>query len=196
MQSHHIPGMTTAAAKIPPGFHADLPERLASAGLAPEAVSALLALDSEMFAWHRRVVKGELPARIIAETGLDLDLGEFTALTAISRIEHGVGRNAPEPATVGLLAEELAIDPSRASRVASGLIEAGWVRREAAQEDARKSILVLTEQARAAFRQFRDLKWEKLLEVFADWNTDDIAAFSRLFTRYSEGVARAYSTED
>lgn len=185
--------MTEKPAQFPPGYHDDLVATLAARGFSPETAAALMTFDSEMFAWHRRSVKGEIPARIIAELGLDLDLGQFTALTAISRIEHGVGRDAPEAPTVGLLAEELAIDPSRASRVASGLIEAGWVRREAAQDDARKTILVITDKARAGFTAFRDLKWQKLLEVLDGWTPEEITTFSRLFARYAEGVATAYA---
>lgn len=187
-----IESMTTKTADNPTKHNDDLTARLVSAGFSPDVAEALVALDGEMFAWHRRVVKGELPARIIAEAGLDIDYGTFTALTAILRITHGVGRAQAEPATVGLLAEELSIDPSRASRVTSGLIEAGWVRRDVAQDDGRKSILVLTDRALTAFSQFRDLKWSKQAEVFADWSGDDIRTFSRLFARYSEGVERAY----
>lgn len=187
--------MTTKAQRVPPNYHDDLPARLADAGFAPDVAHALMALDAEMFVWHRRAVKGELPARLIAEAGLDLDFSAFTALTAILRITNGVGRAKAEPATVGLLAEELSIDPSRASRVTSGLIEAGWVRRDVAQEDGRKSILVLTDRAQDAFNQFRDLKWSKLVQVFADWSEDDIRAFARLFARYSEGVERVYRPE-
>lgn len=187
--------MTTKAQRVPPNYHDDLPARLADAGFAPDVAQALMALDAEMFVWHRRAVKGELPARLIAEAGLDLDFSAFTALTAILRITNGVGRAKAEPATVGLLAEELSIDPSRASRVTSGLIEAGWVRRDVAQEDGRKSILVLTDRAQDAFNQFRDLKWSKLVQVFADWSEDDIRAFARLFARYSEGVERVYRPE-
>jgi DNA-binding MarR family transcriptional regulator len=184
--------MSATKTKIPPAFHADLPDRLAEAGHSPEAVAALLGFDSEMFAWHRRALKGELAGRLIAEMGLEIELSQFHALTAIHRIEHGVGRAAPLPATVGLLAEEMSLDPSRASRIASGLIDEGWVRRDVAQDDGRKSVLVLTDKADAVFRRFRDLKWDKLLEVFADWNEADILAFSRLFARYSEGMARVY----
>lgn len=194
MFNGQITTMTPLARRLPPSCN-DLPARLTAAGFAPDVAEALAALDAEMFVAQRRAVKGELPARLIAEAGLDLDFGAFTALTAILRITNGVGRAQAEPATVGLLADELSIDPSRASRVASGLIEAGWVRRDVAQDDGRKSILVLTDRAQAAFSQFRDLKWSKLAEVFADWSGDDIRTFARLFARYSDGVERVYRPE-
>ncbi len=86
----------------------------------------------------------------------------------------------------------MTIDPSRASRIATGLIAGGWVERAVAQEDGRKSVLLLTDKAHDAFERFRVAKWDKLLSVFADWSEDDIRAFARLFTRYSEGMARVY----
>ena len=196
MEIGHSPAMSAAKIQTPPDFHADLPARLAAAGHGAPAIEALLALDTEMFAWHRRLAKGELPGRLIAEMGLDLELSQFHALTAISRIHHAIGRDHAEPATVGLLAEEMALDPSRASRIASGLIAGGWVRRAAAQDDGRKSVLVLTDKARAVFERFRAAKWDKLLSIFAEWDEADIQTFARLFARYSEGVARVYQADE
>jgi DNA-binding MarR family transcriptional regulator len=93
---------------------------------------------------------------------------------------------------VGLLAEELDIDPSRASRIASDLIARGYVRREAAQDDGRKSILVLTDAAWAVLGQMREQKWSKMSALFEGWSEDEILAFSRLFLRYIDGIARVY----
>jgi len=188
--------MSTSKVHSLPHYHAGLSEGLAAAGHSETTIEALLTLDTEMFVWHRRMMKGELAGRLIAEMGLDLELSQFYALTAISRIQHGVARAKPEPATVGLLADEMDIDPSRASRIASGLIADGWVRREVAQDDGRKSILVLTEEAWSVFGRFRDLKWQKLLKIFDDWEEADIEAFSRLFRRYSEAMARVYSRDE
>lgn len=183
------------ARKTLAGFHDGLTDRLAAAGHGPAAIEALLALDTEMFAWHRQTMKGELALRLLAELGLDLELSQFHALTAIARITHGVGRDRAEPATVGLLAEDLAIDPSRASRIASGLIAAGWVRRDAAQDDGRKTVLLLTDKAHAVFVRFRAAKWEKLIAVFAEWSAEEIETFSRLFARYAEGMGRVYGSD-
>lgn len=184
--------MTRRTDAAPPSYQAEVPEMLADAGLAPEAAQALMALDSALYFWHRFAAKGEMARLLIAEAGLDLDLSQFHALTAVSRIEHGVGRDAPQQATVGLVAEEMALDPSRASRITSGLIEAGYLRREAAQDDGRKAVLVFTDKTQDMFRRFKALKWKKILQVFEGWNADDIRCFSRLFARYGEDVRRVY----
>lgn len=182
--------MTKASA--PHNFHQGLAERLAGIGMTEPASSALLDLDTALFLWHRMAAKGEVPGRIIAELGLDLELTQFSALTAILRVENGVGRDRPQPPTIGLMAEEMAIDPSRASRIASELIQRGYLRRESVQEDGRKSVLVLTDKAVSAFAAFRERKWDRMIEVFGAWPEADLITFSTLFSRYSDGMRRAY----
>lgn len=145
-----------------------------------------------MFLWHRMAAKGEIPGRLIAELGLDLELTHFHALTAITRIGTGMDNGLPRAATIGLLAEEMNIDPSRASRIATDLIKRGYLRREAVQDDGRKSGLVLTDTARAVFARFRDRKWDKLIDLFQGWNDEDITRFSALFGRYCDGLREIY----
>jgi DNA-binding MarR family transcriptional regulator len=178
--------------RTPPLFHHGLPERLAGLGLSDPAARALLDLDAAMFLWHRMAAKGEIAGRLIAELGLDLELTHFHALTAITRIGNGMDSGVPRAATIGLLAEEMNIDPSRASRIASDLIGRGFLRREAVQDDGRKTVLVLTDLAISVFSGFRDRKWDKLLDLFKDWNDEDIIRFSSLFGRYCDGLREIY----
>lgn len=149
---------------------------------------ALQELDAALFQWHRMVVKGELTGRLLSETGLDLENALFQGLMAVVRITHGVGRAAPEVPTVGLVAEEMTIDPSRASRIVKGLIEKGLIERAAAQEDGRKSVLVLTKAGREAFEMVWQTKWDVMVARFGTWSDDDIADFSRLMGRYVRGL--------
>jgi DNA-binding MarR family transcriptional regulator len=176
---------------LPTRFQEHAAEQLARAGRSPDAVEALLALDRALFLWQRRVMKGEMPRVLLQELGIDLELAQFHALTAVIRIEGGIGRERAEPATVGLLAEELSLDPSRASRIAGDLVAKDFLRREADQGDGRRIVLRLTEQARAAMASLRERKWARLVEVFADWSDEDIRTFAALFERYREGMTRA-----
>jgi DNA-binding MarR family transcriptional regulator len=180
----------TPSPQLPPRFQDHAAEQIAAAGRSPEASEALLALDRALFLWLRRAMKGELPGRLLQELGLDLEVAQFYALTAIVRIEGGIGRERPEAATVGLLAEEMNLDPSRASRIAGDLISKGYLRREADQEDGRRTVLRLTERAGTAMAALRERKWAKLVEVFADWSDEDIRTFATLFERYREGMSR------
>lgn len=173
-------------------YHEAVAARLATDGFASEIVQSLLDLDSGVFQWHRMLMKCEVLGKLIKELGLDLDLSHVYAMTAILRLQNGFGRETATQVTVGLLAEELDIDPSRASRIASDLIARGYVRREAAQDDGRKSILVLTDAAWAVLGQMREQKWSKMSALFEGWSEDEILAFSRLFLRYIDGIARVY----
>lgn len=185
----------TDARSHPPGFQDGVAERLAAAGRSPAAIAALLDLDAGLFLWHRAVAKGEGIASLLAEMGADLELAEFGALTAVARIGAGVGRPAPQDATVGALALELGIDPSRASRLATQLIDRGLLRREAAQDDARKTILALTPDARGVLDGIRQLKWDRYLRIFADWSDADIESFSHLLSRYRTAQRTVYAAE-
>jgi len=178
----------------PPRFHEGLPERLADEQLSDTAASALLNLDVAMFLWHRMAAKGEMPRKLLAELNLDLDLTDLHCLTAITRIETGIGRPAA-PATIGAVAEEMNLDPSRASRITADLIQRGYLRREAVQADGRKSVLVLTAAADQVFARFRDRKWDHLIALFRDWPQDDIIRFSALFERYSTAMRDIYTSE-
>jgi len=186
---------TMTQLRHPPGFQNGIAERLLGSGRSAEAVAALLDIDQRLFVWQRAVSKGETVQRMIAALGLDIEPAEFSALMAVSRITHGVGRAAPEPATVGALAGELALDPSRASRLAQQLIARGLVRREVAQDDARKTILVLTDLAHKVLVGIRDQKWDRYQATFDGWSDEDIIAFDRLFGRFLDAQATAWKPD-
>ncbi len=160
-------------------------------GLTPEAVTALLDFDTANFQWNRVVGKGEMLAAILRGLGLDLEPAHFHGLIAMLRIRCGVGRPATEP-TIGLVAEEMSVDPSRASRIVADLVGRGFVRREAMQQDGRKSVLSVTArgQGAARCRPAREMarSWR---EVFRDWDPADIASFARGVRAYTEGVQAA-----
>lgn len=174
------------------GYREKVGQTLAEAGYSEASVAALIDLDGEMFRMMRSMVKGELPAQLMSELGAGLELAQFQALTAITRIQGGIGRCEQQEATIGLVAEEMNVDPSRASRIVADLIAAGHVRRDVSQSDGRKSVLSLTETALSMFAAFRDLKWAKFLQVFAEWSDEEIQCFSRLFLRYNENMRRVY----
>ena len=170
-------------------------QSLETAGFSEDAAIALLALDADMFHHVRRVMKGDLPKNLIAELGAGLELTLFHALSAISRIQYGKGRPAPQEVTVGLLAEELNLDPSRASRIAADLVERGYVTRAVSQEDGRRSVLVTTPAARDLMLAFMTAKWQRTMKLFAAWPEDDIVAFARLFGAYVDGMREQYPVQ-
>lgn len=165
---------------------------LRDAGFSEQAAAALLQIDAEHFHYVRRVMKGDVPQSLMDELGAGLEATQFHAISAIMRIRNGFGRQAPDEPTVGLLAEEMCLDPSRASRIAADLVDRGLVRREASQQDGRRSILVPTDQAHVLMSAFIAAKWKRTVKIFSGWDDADILAFARLFTRYAEGMRDHY----
>jgi DNA-binding MarR family transcriptional regulator len=170
-------------------LHAGVAELLQAHGLGPAASEALLDIDGELFHFHRRSANGDWLGAIAESIGLKLELAQFQGLTAVARIVFGIGRPAQD-ATIGLVAEEMALDPSRASRIVAELVAQGYVLRAAAQDDGRKSVLALTALGRKAMADLRDAKWKLLLATFEGWSEDEITSFARLFGKYVEASHR------
>jgi len=170
--------------------HAGLPEWLAARGYGPDAARDLIAFDVAYFQWVRLVMRGEVRDVLMRALDVPLDPAAFHGLTAVARIATGLGRAAADDPTIGLVAEEMNVDPSRASRIVSDLVARGLAERAVAQADARKTILRLTPQGIATLHRIRDTKWTMMTEVFDGWTEAEIASFSALFRRYAEGVGR------
>ncbi len=177
-------------------FHADQRALRDGMGFSTAVAEALTALETAMFHWHRQVMKGELAGRITSELGLGLEPAQFRALFAVFRLSGGMALTPARPASIGALAEELEIDPSRASRLAADLVEKGYLRREADQSDGRKSVLAVTDMALDAFRAFRLRKWAIMNEVFSDWADEDVVQMATLFARYVSDVQAVGNGQD
>ena len=182
--------------KTPPRYQERVRASLLEAGFSEAAAGALLAFDLDQFHYMRRVMKGDVPVLLMRELNAGLEATQFHALTAITRIQCGIGRNAAMEATVGLLAGEMNVDPSRASRIVADLVERGYLARDASQQDGRRSVLTLTEAAVQLFEAFRQRKWQKTMAGFQGWPEADIIAFARLFARYSDDMRAAYPARE
>jgi DNA-binding MarR family transcriptional regulator len=178
--------------KFPPRYQEQVRDNLLEAGFSEDAAMALLSFDLDQFNYMRRIMKGDVPLLLMRELNAGLEATQFHALTAITRIQCGIGREGATEATVGLLAQELNVDPSRASRITADLVERGYLERGASQHDGRRSILTLTPKAKSLFEAFRMRKWQKTMAVFKTWPEKDILAFARLFARYSDDMRAAY----
>lgn len=199
MTQDHAPDMMShpddAPAKRPadPRVHAGVPEFLSGEGFSDPAVMALLDLDLSLFQWRRMAEKGEFKGKVIAGMSEALEPALLQGLLSVAQISAGLGRDRPEPPTIGMVAEVMAVDPSRASRIVSELVSRGYLARQAVQEDARKSVLVMTPKSKTLLGEFTLSKWRIMAQVFAGWSGGDISDFSRLFARYVSGLVEAVS---
>lgn len=163
----------------------DLAATLRAEGRTPGAVAAALALDGTMARWRRRAMQRRSERHALDALGLDLDVPRLDVLTAILA-PHGAFdcRGQDEP-TVGTIAQRLGIDPSRASRLIGDLIASGHVRRAVSQQDARRTVVVLTDAGRAAAEAVRATKIGLLAAFLEDWTEAEIETFLPLLERFS-----------
>ena len=100
-----------------------------------------------------------------------------------------LARTDDQEVTVGVVADRLGLDPSRASRLVTAAIQAGLVTRVASQGDGRRIHLELSGAGRALADQAHEFSRMYLSRVMADWPSEDLAQFARLFTRFIDAMA-------
>jgi DNA-binding MarR family transcriptional regulator len=167
--------------------HLGLDRILQHQGFSDSAIDALLDFDAEMFRWRNLQNKSEFTAILLQQLDADLEHGVFLGFLAVSRLIHGLDDPA-RPPTIGDVAACLRLDPSRASRIVSELIDKGYVRRTADQADGRRSVLTITPKGDDLMLRFRDVKWKALSAMFNSWSDSDIADFARLIRKYVDGL--------
>jgi DNA-binding MarR family transcriptional regulator len=174
--------------KQPPAFCAPPTEEhrelLLELGMTPDAAQATIDIDTYMGNLRRSMARKELGRLALRDLQLGIDL---TDLEIISMIEHGPGPDGE--ITVGLIAERLAIDPSRASRIVADAVDKGIIRRVASQSDARRIGLELTETGHSHAEAIRHYKWSAFAEALGAWPEEDLVTFARLFKRFSTAVS-------
>jgi DNA-binding MarR family transcriptional regulator len=93
--------------------------------------------------------------------------------------------------TVGAIADTMCVDPSRASRMITGAIEAGHVRRLASQKDGRRTVLELTDEGREVLARAGKFWQGQYERAMAGWSQQERAEFARLLTRFCDGLSES-----
>ncbi|MCO6185506.1 MarR family winged helix-turn-helix transcriptional regulator [Rhizobium sp. L1K21] len=140
------------------------------------------AISDAMTRW--RILVGRRIISRIALEKLDgrLDLSHADVIKTVNWIARD------GEVTVGAIADVLRIDPSRSSRVVAELVEKGMLRRAVSQQDARRAVVELTDEAKIYFEKAEQAKQEAINDVTADWSDADKAAFAALFSRFVSGL--------
>lgn len=118
---------------------------------------------------------------VIARVGAGMELSHLDVVSAVRRLQNR------QEATVGAIAEQLRVDPSRSSRIVADLVKQGLLRREVSQEDARRAIVVITPVGQELLNKVDEVKRETINAIVADWPAEDIARFAELFERFITG---------
>ncbi|RPE71938.1 DNA-binding MarR family transcriptional regulator [Pacificibacter maritimus] len=171
-----------------PRIKSGVPDLLAEKGFSPQASQALLDFDVANFRWRRMWEREEFRGKVLTGLSDSLEPALLQGLVCVSHIENGVGRAEPASPTVGVVAELMQVDPSRASRIVADLVSRGYVMRAVDQEDARKSVLQVTPKGYGFLREFTRSKWMLMVQVFDGWAPEDIESFSTLFQRFVQSL--------
>lgn len=161
-------------------------EALKAAGLEESAANGAITLEAIIQRWRRRAIRRLPEVRAISALGLALDVAQLDVLNAIwgPLDEFGAECAEREEIMVATIAKRLSIDPSRASRLVSDLIAAGFARRAVSQSDARRTIVELTPQGEEAVSSVREYRIALMSSFLKDWSGEEIAAFTPLFERF------------
>ncbi|MBP2547623.1 DNA-binding MarR family transcriptional regulator [Neorhizobium galegae] len=127
----------------------------------------------------------------IARAAPGIDLSQLDILDAVNRITSDGG----EP-TVGAIAEAMRIDPSRGSRLVAELVTRGLLKRDASQEDGRRSLILLTPSGAAVLAEIRAVKHSIIESATADWSAEERTIFGELFERFIAGFYQAAQGTD
>ncbi len=95
------------------------------------------------------------------------------------------------PLRQGTLADQVRADPSTVSRHVAALVQEGLVRRVADESDGRANLLVVTDAGHAALEQLGRDRAAVVHRITADWQPDDLTAFTGLLGRFLDDLAAA-----
>lgn len=159
---------------------------LESAGIGRDVTESALEIDAALQAWRRRVNKRELGTAALRAFDLDreIDLAQLDVLIAIWAPSNEFGVDREAETMVATVAARLRIDPSRASRLVSELIGKGLARRAVSQEDARRTIVELTDRGKAIVGAVRRFKFLVMGEFLSDWTEEERRTFVPLLERF------------
>ncbi|MBD8893255.1 MarR family winged helix-turn-helix transcriptional regulator [Roseibium litorale] len=135
---------------------------------------------------YRVLAKSRLITRMtLGRMGADLDIAYLDMMELVGRC----ARKGQE-VTVGTVAELMRIDPSRASRAVAQLVDQGYFHRDVSQEDARRSVLFLTDKGQKVLHDKVEVKLGLISRIVEDWPEEDIARFADLYGRFLDDFER------
>lgn len=152
-----------------------------SAGLAADTIARIGNAMARMRLMIGRRFIGNL---VISRVGGGMELSHLDVVGTVRRLQ------ANQEATVGAIAEELRVDPSRSSRIVADLVRRGLLKREVSQEDARRAIVVITPVGHDLLKKADEVKRDTIRDIVADWPAEDVERFAELYDRFICGFDR------
>jgi DNA-binding MarR family transcriptional regulator len=132
----------------------------------------------------------------LAELGAPVELALLRALAAVDRCcappdpAAASGSTEVSPATVGAVAEALAVGQSTASRLVDQAVRAGYLERHADAADRRRAGLELTDDGRVLLDRADAIRHRWLAAVTAEWGPGDAERLAGLLRRFLDDATR------
>lgn len=140
---------------------------------------------------HKLMTSRRLIGRLALQSvAPGLELTHLDVLDAVRR-----GQESGE-VTVGMIAEMLRIDPSRASRVVAEMVARDVLRRDASQADARRIIVAMTPLGQNFMAEIRAQKLAFIQQIVQDWSEQEIDTFAELFEKFIDGYEVIFNARD
>ncbi|WP_112471136.1 MarR family winged helix-turn-helix transcriptional regulator [Streptomyces triticisoli] len=139
-----------------------------------EVATALATVGNWMFSTAAR-------RRIMAASGLELSLGDYTLLAQIS--QHA-------PVRLSVLAELMEVDKSTLTPPAKRLEARGFIVREPDPADARAQLVSVSRAGKLAVRRLRKARADTVAELMADWDTAEIERLAEHLTAFAEAIKK------
>lgn len=152
-------------------------------GTAPGA-DTIASIGSAMARMRLMIGRRFIGNLVLSRVGGGMELSHLDVVGTVRRLQ------ATQEATVGAIAEELRVDPSRSSRIVADLVRQGLLKREVSQEDARRTIVVITPVCQEMLKKADEVKRETIREIVADWPAEDVERFAELYDRFISGFDR------
>ena len=113
--------------------------------------------------------------------------GPFAATVAAALIRLLVSLvQAGTALGVSALGDAIGVDQPRASRLVSQGVELGFLRREADPDDARRTLIALTDKGRAITNRFRGAQRENVDQALSEFTEEERAQLASLLTRLAD----------
>ncbi|MFB1294093.1 MarR family winged helix-turn-helix transcriptional regulator [Mycobacterium sp. pW049] len=126
--------------------------------------------------------------RVLGTDGPVSNVSTFRVLRAVEQCQQTGG------ASIGDVAEFMAVEHSTASRIVAAVVAAGLLTKSFAHDDQRRCALVLTDVGRKELAAVTDRRRDLVADTVADWPESDVdtlvALLDRLTERFERTVAR------
>lgn len=127
--------------------------------------------------WRRRLLDGAGPVT---------NVSTLRVLRAVEECQRSGGG-----ASIGDVAEFMAVEHSTASRTVAAVVAAGLLTKTFAPDDQRRCALVLTDVGRTALDTVTDRRRDLVAETIADWPDTNVDTLLALLDRLTERFERA-----